>query len=434
MGLTQLIVLALIAVADSPDATRLVGELSSPHEAARSDAAGALEELGRPALPTLYRARDGATPGVRATIDKLIDVIERKQLLHATPVRLDFSNKPLTAVADALRAQTGFRVTVAGDRSLGARQITLHSPEPVPFWEALDRIAAASRARHVPAVPFSGTAREAELKFVMGEGPAVPASDAGPFRVQLVHLARHREVALIGPSAEARARESLLADFHVFAEPGLAVNPIGPLVLKEAIDDRDRDRRPDPPTGSDTNRLRSPRFEEGHAALFAVSVPLEPLQERGGRLRRLKGHIPISVLARTGDPIVVPLAGAEDKAFLKRGVTVKVGNISRNGDTTTFELTISGERAQPQFVKVVEVRPGEFEPPYSCEDHVRVEDDQGQPLWWYPGQVKTLEGGDLQTQVSVYALKAAPAARLLYYGTVATTAEVAFDFTDVPLP
>ena len=68
MSLARLILLALLGLA-GPDPDALVGDLSSPKEAVRVEAAGALEELGRPALPVRRRLR----VAVLSTGDELRD-------------------------------------------------------------------------------------------------------------------------------------------------------------------------------------------------------------------------------------------------------------------------------------------------------------------------------------------------------------------------
>jgi hypothetical protein len=434
MGLARLTLLALFGWAAGPDPAALIVDLSSPHEAVRAEAAGTLEELGRPALPALYRARDSNDPGLRRQIEQLIDLIERQRLLRATKVRLDFEDMSLPAVAEALRAQTGFPVVIGPDDALRARRVTLHAPEPVPFWEALDRLGAACGVRHNPGVPFSPAPREPTILLGPAEGPPVPASDAGPFRVHLVRLARHREVTPVRPPADAKSRESLSANLQVFAEPGLAVNPTGPVVLEEVVDDRGRDLRPDPPVGPAPSRLRPPGFEEGHAALFSLPVPLKPTAGPGGRLRRLKGHVPVSVITRTGDPIIVTLAAAEGKTFSRDGVALSVTGVGRVGENTSFKLTIRGEQADRRFSPGLAIPLGGYRPPYQVEDHVQVQDDQGRALWWNAGPLRNLGGGELETLLTVYKGRGGTPARVLYYGVIGAATELPFEFTDLPLP
>src|SRR5438445_11192676 len=103
MGLARLTLLALLGWAAGPDPAALVDDLASPREAVRAEAAGALEERGRPALPALYRARSAGDPDLRRRVEGLIDLIERQRLLRATRVRLDFADRPLPEVAEAPR-------------------------------------------------------------------------------------------------------------------------------------------------------------------------------------------------------------------------------------------------------------------------------------------------------------------------------------------
>jgi len=434
LSLARLTLLALLGWAAGPDPAALVGDLSSPRDPVREEAAGALEELGRPALPALYRARDADDPDLRRRVEPLIDLIERQRLLRATKVRLNFEDRPLSEVAEALRAQTGFPLVVGADDALRSRRVTLHADEPVSFWEALDRLGAACGVRHNPGIPFSPPPRESTILLRPAEGPPVPASDAGPFRVYLVRLARHREVTPARPPARAKSRESLSADLHVVAEPGLAVNRIGPVTLDEVVDDRGRDLRPDPPVVPNPSRSRPPRFEEGRVAFFVLPIPLQSAAEPGGRLRRLKGYVPVSVVARTGDPIVVPLVGAEGKTFSRGGITLGVTGVSRVGEGTSFTLTIRGEQADRRFSPGLAIPLGEYRPPFRVEDHVQVQDDEGRVLWWHPGPLKDAEGGGLETQLKVHKGTGGPPARVLYHGVVGAASEVVFEFADLPLP
>jgi hypothetical protein len=434
MGLAPLTFLALFGWAAGPDPAALIGELSSPHETVRAEAAGTLEELGRPALPALYRAGDSSDPGLRRQVVQLIDLIERQRLLRATGVRLDFEDMPLPAVVEALRAQTGFPVALGPGDALRARRVTLHAPEPVPFWKALDRLGVACGVRHNPGVPFTPGAREPTILLGLAEGPPVPASDTGPFRVHLVRLARHREVTPARPPAVVKSRESLSADLHVFAEPGLVVKPTGPVVLEEVIDDRGRDLRPDPPVGPAPTRLQPPRFEDGQAALFSLTVPLKPTAEAGGRLRRFQGHVPVAVIVRTGDPIVVPLAGAEGKTFSRGGIALSVTGVGRVGENTSIRLSIRVEQADRRFSPDLALPLGGYRPPYRVEDHIQVQDDQGRALWWNAGRPRNQEGGEQETFLTVYKGRGGAPARVLYHGVIGAATSLAFEFADLPLP
>ncbi len=177
-----------------------------------------LEELGRPALPSLYRARDSDDPGLRRQVEQLIDLIERQRLLPATRVRLDFEDMSLPEVAGALggrpasRWSSGRTTLSRRGESPCTRRGRSRSGRRSTAWgwpAVLDTTPGSpSRPPHVnrPSCWFPPTA------------PAA-ASDDGPFRVHLVRLARHRQVTPVRPPAEAKHHESLSADSRCSPSP-----------------------------------------------------------------------------------------------------------------------------------------------------------------------------------------------------------------------
>ncbi len=62
---------------------------------------------------------------------------------------LDFRDVPLADVIDAETERTGLGLLLApgADPGRGARRVTVAAPEPVPFWEAVERIGMAGGAR-----------------------------------------------------------------------------------------------------------------------------------------------------------------------------------------------------------------------------------------------------------------------------------------------
>lgn len=436
MGLAPLMLLAMIGWAAGPDPGALVDQLSSADESVRTEAAGALEEMGRPALPALYHARGSADRAVRDRVEQLIDLIERQRLLRATKVRLDFDDQPLPAVVEAIEAQTGLPVALQPDDGLRSRRVTLHEAGLLPFWEALDRLGAACGARHNPGVPFSPPPRDSAVRLGAALGPPVPASDAGPFRVYLVHLARHREILPARAPENAHTNVSLSADLQFFAEPGLAVIPTGPAVIQQAVDESGSDLRPDPPIAPTANRRLPARFEEGDTGTWSLTIPLKPPERPGGRLRRFKGFVPIAVIRRTGDPIAVSLGGGSGWSTSKGGVVVSVSNLGRVGDNWSFTLKLRGEQGDPRLAPGLPIPLGGFQPPYRVEDHVELQDDQGRPLWWSAAPIHGLGGANLATGPTAYHVRAQKGAptRVLYHGVVGARTELAFEFADVPLP
>ena len=431
-----LALLTLTGWAADPDPTALVARLSSPVPAEREEAAGVLEELGRPALPVLYKARETASGDLGRRVALLIDLIERQRLLRATRVVLDFDARPLSEVVAALGARSGFPLVLEAAGARRDRKLTLRAAQPVPFWEALDRLAAAGGVRLNPGVPSSPAHRSRTLPLVVDDGPAMPSDHAGPFRVNVVRVGRHREVVPARPPAKPRVRDRFSAVLQVCAEPGLAINPNGPLVLEVATDDRGHDLRAESHLGPHPQPPWPLQFDEAYLGLLQYDVPLRLPVAPGQRITRLKGYIPVTVLARPGGPVEVPLSGPAGKWYSGNGVALAVTRIERDGETTRIELAFRIDRPEPSITPGSPPAPlGEFRPPYRLDDHLRVLDDQGRTCWCSSGQ----QGG------SPYGIQRAsltftgqggvgPPVRLLYHEVVGVATEVVFEFSDLPLP
>jgi len=150
--------------------------------------------------------------------------------------------------------------------------------------------------------------------------------------------------------------------------------------------------------------------------------------------RCLKGHVAVSVIARTGGPIVVPLVDAEGKTFSGGGVALRVTGVSRGEEKTVITVTIRGEQAEPYLPPRPAIPLGDYRPPYRVEDHVEVQDDRGRALWWNAGPLQRGEGAGLETQLTVHRGRTGPPARIVYHGVVGVATELAFEFNDLPLP
>jgi hypothetical protein len=440
MFLACLIVLAASGLAPGHEPAALVEALGSPREAEREEAAGLLEEMGRKALPALRAARDTRGPAVRERAALLVDLIERQRLLRATRVALDFRDRSLAEVVATLAAESGHDVVLdpEGDPAWLTRRITLSAPEPVPFWEALDRIGDIAGLRHNPGIPRATGRRTPPIPLIAREGGPVPASYAGPFRVNLVGVSRHRRVALARVSDVTQAPEEFAALIQVFAEPGLSVQPGGPLQLLEAADDRDRDLRPTEPGPPFRRTYGGRRFDKGELDILQFRIPLKPPDAPGGRIKRLRGFIPAMVVARTDSLLVVPLEGAEGKSFSGGGLTLKVSEVLHHDKTTTLRVTLRGDGrgGHPFFDPGPHPAPlGSFRPPFRIEDHIQVLDAHGRVCWWNPGPPPQPEmSGSLELGIIADTQQVGPPAELRCYGVVGALAEIVFEFTDIPMP
>jgi hypothetical protein len=440
MFLARLILLTVCGLAPEPEPARLVEALSSPHKAERDEAAGLLEEMGRKALPALRGAREPQDQAVRDRIALLIDLIERQRLLRATRIMLDFRDRPLSEVVAAVAADSSHAVLLepVDDPGWKLRRITLIDPKPVGFWEALDRIGAVAGLRHNPGIRRDTGRRMPPIPLIARTGDPVPASYAGPFRVNLVDVSRHRQVSL-SRGADARVvPEEFSVLIHVFAEPGLAMAQIGPLQLVEAADDRDRDLRPTEPGPPFRRSYGSRRFDKGDLDILQFRIPLKLPDQPGLRIRRLRGFVPVMVAARTDSLLIVPLEGAQGKSFTGGGLTVTVTELQRQEKATSLRVAVRGEGrgSHPFFDPLPHPAPLEsFRPPFRIEDHLQILDAQGRVFWWNPSpppQPGPSEPWDVRIVLDTQRL--GPPAELRCYGVVGALTEVAFEFADIPMP
>ena len=211
IGVCVLTIGALLIAADEPDPAQLVRRLGSDRFAERVEAARALERLGKAALPALRAAKDSQDPKVRVRVAALLESLDRgagvDRLTRPTLIKLDFRDRPLSEVIDALNARHGLGLTLqfgplpprgmrmASSRQLRrpeaevrSRRVTLEADRALPFWEAVNRLCEAGHLQHDlhPQGRF-GLSKGRFLLFA-GLGGTSVSSDSGPFRVKVVGL------------------------------------------------------------------------------------------------------------------------------------------------------------------------------------------------------------------------------------------------------
>ena len=156
------LVLASASADDPPDAVKLIGRLGSESFDDRVAAYKALERLGGAALSALRSAGDTSDMRVRSRVRALIESIGRQveadRFARPTMIRLDFRNRHLGDVVDALNARhdLGLSLRLGPEPRMGMmgvdregpekleelrnRVITLEAAQPLPFWKVIDRL------------------------------------------------------------------------------------------------------------------------------------------------------------------------------------------------------------------------------------------------------------------------------------------------------
>jgi hypothetical protein len=495
MGVCVLTIGALLAAADEPEPAEWVRRLGSDRFAERVEAVRALERLGPAALPALRAARDSANPKVRIRVAALLETIDRRgeveRLTHPTLIKLDFRDRPLSEIVDALNARHDLGLTFqfgplpprgmrmgfaspaqkAREAEVRSRRVTLEADRALPFWEVVDRLCEAGQLRHDlhPQGRF-GLSKGRFLLFD-GLGGTSVSSDSGPLRVQVTDLHSSFERDLVGvaspaegppkPTARRGGDGELVVRMVVIPEPGLVVRQVGRPTLVEAVDDRDRNLLPPEREGAsdDPSYAHQQRPTLNGPSGFELTASLRLPDLAGRSIRRLRGSIPVAIVAYASDPLRIPLEGAAGKSVRNDEATVGVLEVTRDenaGVTVEVEVIPNGparhenepwNRSEPPDFVTLRIGQGEL------LNRLELLDADGRELAlnWNQGHGRdhmTINRRVRLTPTILYeeqppdpagrfrrpiAKKPVPV-ELRYYGFAQTVTVIPFDFRDIPLP
>ena len=442
----MILVLSLLMTAPD-DPADLAARVVSGEPAAREEAAGALEEIGRAALPALRVAAGGTNddPAASRRVGEIIDRIERRRLLRATPIDFEAKDLPVAEAVAEFGKKAGVRLVLdpSAASTWASKRITIAgSNPPLGFWEGLDRLGESGGFRPDPTGYWTtGPATtEPVVRLAKAEGPAPRTSYAGPYRVDLLGLDRHRRTTQARPGAAARVDDEFVAVLQIVPEPGLEIDRNGSPRVDEAVDDKGADLRPE--STAETNPQRANMFRQWRpeaAGALTFRVPLAIPKALGGTLKQFRGDLPITALARTGPLMVFKLEGSEARPLSAGGVTLVVERVDRvNGRISAFQALVRGA-AINQAPSVApgprQLTLGRLEPAYHADDHFQIVDDKGNLHQIYSNVMGHRPDGSFQVRINLASYGyLGPATTVRYHGIVGEAVEVPFSFDDVPLP
>ncbi len=374
MEIATLIVLVALGqkAESSNDAAALVEKLGSASYAER-EATRSLENLGSKALPALRPVLKSRDPEVRTRARSLINKIEGNLLTQASLVRLDFKDATLDQVVKSLSKEAGFevglnRMAIPQDRTgLGSRRVTLVESQPVPFWNAIDRLCEVGQlTRQYQGVNLPGQLRGQPGVFLanLPEPSTRPGFNHGPFHIDVVSLTytsrilfnmpnrpsitqmrspMRRAGDLANPAGARPPGETLpggvpgssdaktagsgpartvqfQVQLQIIPEPRMTISRTGSFQLLEAVDELGQSLLP-----VARNDERSPvqmgmMGSAGMAGMVPVlSVQLRRPDAPGKLIKKLRGTVDVSVSAARSNPLVISLEGT--RARLSRMTT-----------------------------------------------------------------------------------------------------------------
>lgn len=434
--------------ADEPAA--LVAGLGARDPARREASYDALDALGPAALPALRASDD---PAIRPIVAELIDRIGSRRLLRGTTRTLDDKEPKLGEVIARIRDAYGFAVQwdPPGDPDLVARPIAIPDQGPVPFWARLEAVGQAAGLRIETSFRPGSDPNESPLRLVPADpGSRGPVAVVGPYRLALAYLDRYRSVTQLAPPAEPAIRQVFTVGLQIVPEPGIQVARNGPVRILDAVDDQGESLKPagGTATGVQENPFPFRRWTAQPLDVLTLGFLLELPPNRGARIARLRGHVPITAITRTDEILAIPLGGEgdADRVASVGGIRVTVRGPAR---ADILRIAIEGEKpANPQGTGEMAAGPlqttsSTLKPGFYLDDHLRIEDEKGHVFGIATSPARGLQPVNpaappavLEYEIRLFptARDMGPPARLRYFGVAAVAAEIPFEFRDLPIP
>ena len=444
----------------------LIERLGASRYGDREEATKALEKLGRPALPGLREARAAGDPEVRERVRLLIEKIEADWLVHATMVRLDYTDQPLMEVVESISTETGIGLQLIPENVelWKDRKITLKSPIEVPFWVALDKLCEEAKLRHNVGGGSSFDPRSRNLQLYAGDPTTgdIPTSDSGPFRSMITRIRHEKERAfgqrsrsgrmggmvivrgdqmkgeVVENDGEGQSSEQFFLQLEVACEPRMSIGQGGPVKLEECVDDKGQSLLP--PSNSASNIRTNSYFGMSAMAGLQTQVFLVFPKEPGQVIKRIKGSVPVSVAARKDEPLVIPLAEAKGKTFETEEVSITINDLTEapnNQPGSAIDLSLRpkgggavGADGVPMGLNMMAIQAQQ-----SPQRQVDILDKDGNVYkQWYPSSSR-VNPEEAQLTLTVLPTEGVgPPTQLHFYSLTRATAEVFFEFKDVPMP
>jgi WD40 repeat protein len=303
-----------------------VKQLTGPGGAKeRTAAAKALAEAGKLALAALRGALASGDEQARQEVRKVMERIELAGLLGTKRVRLRLRDVSVADAVKAVKEQSGLPLHYAPGAKRDEGKTIRLDLEGVPAWEAVDRLCRAAGLSH----SLRGQ------RIILTEGTPPPAAGvayAGPFR--LVANAWWKRQAL-GGGTKPGLDDLLALRMTVTGIMRQEMLAMGNARATAAEDDSGR------ALGTPNPQVASVLLTPGLRSLVR-DVSLQPVSWDSGKLVRLRGVLPVEVLAGREDLLTIPNPLQSRRVLTLRGGWLRVGAAQRAGQVVQIPLLVRG--------------------------------------------------------------------------------------------
>jgi hypothetical protein len=367
---------------------------------------------------------------------------DQGRLPRPSLVALDFRERPVMEVVQAIRDRSGNTLEIPNVSGLPGEEprVTLEALEPVPFWEALDRLCEEAHFQRTLVVGGALGIPRPQIQlfgpYNARVGQPGLARYVGPLRLGSFSLHARRDIVYVPGSVNPIPNQygPFYAEFQVQVEPRFVAHRAGPLARLEAEDEKGQSLI-DPKLAE-----RDPPPNSLQYSLDWIHIPLARPSEPGTTLKRLRGVIPIEIGVRSAEPtLVIPLPEAAGKTFHAPDATliVQESSVNRQGSAhIRLVVRLEGERNDPAKVSsgLLYARAmGLF------HHQLEIVDDEGKPMTQGSGG-SSVQRNELSLRYTVSHPpsppdpKTLPPTKLRYYALDWTIWDAPFEFGEIPLP
>jgi hypothetical protein len=303
-----------------------IDQLDHKDAKVRQDAETALRAVGRAALPALDKAARFGTASLKKSAAAVSDRIYLQEALEPRHVSLNLKETPGAEALQALAKQGRINLECTSTKS-----ITLELTD-VPFWKALDRVCVEAGLTWIVAVKNPLTLQLVER----APWPQETIAYAGPLRLQVNSLTYRRSLGFT--TAEAMRLEDCSLAINRSMTPGHPIIGVAMPRISQATDAK----------GAVIFRKREAPAVLPYSNVVegSFTLPLVTFQAtlpRDGRLKELRGILPVEVLAerRALASVVNPLQAA-NKTVHHNGIRLTIHSAKSQFNATIVRLSLTG--------------------------------------------------------------------------------------------
>jgi hypothetical protein len=357
-------------------------------------------------------------------------------------------------VIQSINRQTGLSLVLNPDdhASVQGRRVTLQSSEPMPFWKVLDALCESGQVHYIPGAQVPLGQKDGTLLLYAGKSDRKePVFDSGPFRVLLSSVHYQSEIQLsqrpqpfggrqrfVIANGEAKpavpdASRQFFLQLLVIAEPRLSISQNGLAKVTVAVDDKGQSLLVPPSAGIFQHIAGYNGVNP--SPIVRLRVDLARPEAAGQKIRLIRGTIPVTVATRKLEPLEVTIADAIGKVFRNDDVELSIiaNRPAQNRGMGSLEIAVTQLGQTPQPIRIGEGEPLGYRPE-TPQQQIEILDANGKTLPWFPSGT-FYRGEETRLSLTIVA-RGEPAvpAKIRYHGMIRASADVPFEFRNLPMP